>query len=150
MLKSGWGLIVNVSINIMISQQYTHTHTHCKLHSTVHTTKQKLINCCLPPLGFFFHIKLVQQCSSFRGDSPQRPLNVHQRHTAKSVVWTGSGRTDIHWSLSIGPWCCAQTPCCSSLCPQAGPPIHLAHLNSNMGDLRWAGWTVTLHDKTAN
>lgn len=51
MLKSGWGLIVNVSINIMISQQYTHT--HCKLHSTVHTTKQKLIKCCLPSTVFF-------------------------------------------------------------------------------------------------
>lgn len=148
MLTSGRGLSANVSINIMISQQYTHTHT---LQITFHNTRCKTkTNKMLFASTAFFNIKLAQQCSSFRGDSPQRTLNVHQWHTAKSVVWPGSGHTDIHWSLSIGPWCCAQTPCCSSLSPQAGPPIHLAHLNSNMGDLWWAGWTVMLHDKTVN
>lgn len=42
--------------------------------------------------------------------------------------------------------CAVPVPPVAPLCLRVGPPFHLAHLNSNMGDL----WWVPQHDETAN
>lgn len=118
-----------------------------KIHSHKTPSDTKGYLNVVQSLGFFsVRTKSDQWCSSLREDLLQWILSVYQWHTAKLLVCTGSIHSEIHWGSSIWPRCCAHTPRCSSL----DFPIHLAHLNSTMGDLQRVGWTVKLPDKTAN